>query len=301
VPAECLLLLLGSLCTSDTAETLCLASHVLEALLGLSPVAEEVVVVEELGLDGLDELSKVSTEVLRNIRDSNHSGGLLVDELAETGLVLDDSEGDVLLAAEGREPDDELEGLDIAGNDDKGGLALEDEVRDVVQTRTETGRTLGNEVLDDLLALGSSGLLVLDLLGLSDLLGCLNALLADLGSLEGLHLVHELEESNRSLLRQRVVEEVHRGRALETLDEDLLLTLKTDVVWPGNKVSKVTTVGDGSADGPLTGLGSKDLLHAVSHSDLLLGLCCGLLGRCLLTGLNNCNLPSLCLLTLCHI
>jgi len=300
VPAECLLLFLGSLCTSDTTETFCLASHVLEALFGLSPVAEEVVVVEELGLDGLDELSEVSAEVLRDVRDSDDSGGLLVDELAETSLVLDDGEGDVLLAAEGREPDDELEGLNVAGDDDELGLALEDEVSDVVETRAEAGRALGDELLDDLLALGCSGLLVLDLLGLGDLLGSLNALLADNSSLKGLHLVHELEESNGSLLGEGVVEEIHRGRALQTLDEDLLLALKTDVVWPGNKVSKITTVGNGSANGPLTWLGSKDLLHAFSHGDLLLGLGCGLLASSLLTRLNNSNLPALCFLTLCH-
>lgn len=45
-----------------------------------------------------------------------------MDHCSETGLVLDDNVRDTHLAAESGDEDDELDGVDIVGNDDEVGL-----------------------------------------------------------------------------------------------------------------------------------------------------------------------------------
>lgn len=49
-----------------------------------------------------------------------------MDDGTETSLTLDDNVGNTHLAAEGREEDDELDGVDVVGNQDKGGLLVLD-------------------------------------------------------------------------------------------------------------------------------------------------------------------------------
>ena len=49
-----------------------------------------------------------------------------MDDGAETGLALDDGVGDTHLLAERRKEDDELNGLDIVGDEDEGSLLVLD-------------------------------------------------------------------------------------------------------------------------------------------------------------------------------
>ena len=80
---------------------------------------------------------------------------LLVDDRAETGLALDDGVGDTHLAAEGGEEDDELNGVNIVGDEDESGLLGLDEGDNVVETVLGGVRLLTDILL--LLAIGDSG------------------------------------------------------------------------------------------------------------------------------------------------
>jgi len=119
-----------------------------------------------------------------------------VDDGAKTGLGLDDDVWDTHLAAQGGDEDDELNGVNVVGNDDKVGLLGLDEGNAVVQA-----------VLDE------EGLLVLLLLGLafSDSGGfsIKTGLLLLLGL--GAVLVKELEELGRGVLVEGVGELGDRG------------------------------------------------------------------------------------------
>jgi len=60
-----------------------------------------------------------------------------VNELAEACLTLDEGIGDTLLSAEGGEEDEELDGINVVSHNNKLGLALLDEVGNVVKTELE--------------------------------------------------------------------------------------------------------------------------------------------------------------------
>ena len=74
--------------------------------------------------------------------DGDASGGLLVDKFSEAGLVLDDAVCDSHAAAQGGQPDHQLDRIDIAGNANKLRLLLLDQRRHVVQTVLEARRLL---------------------------------------------------------------------------------------------------------------------------------------------------------------
>lgn len=175
-----------------------------------------LVLVSKVDLDGRDESSKLLLVFRLDINKGKSSGSLLVDKCSQTGLGLDNAVRDTHLAAEGWEPDNEFNGVDIVGNDNEGGLLGFNEGSDVVDT-----------VLDD------NGLLALvDLVtGSSGLSGSSKTgLLLNLGL--GAVLVEELEELGSSVLVKSLVELVDSGRDLETLGQDGLLALETDVLGP---------------------------------------------------------------------
>lgn len=140
-----------------------------------------------------------------------------MDDSAESSLALDDGVGDAHLAAESGEEDDELNGVDIVGDEDEGSLLVLDEADDVVET-----------VLDDVGLLGD----VLLLLAILDGGGLLEEtlLLLDLG-LRAV-LVEELESLGGGVLVENQLELGDRRGHLEAHVEDLLLALKTDILRP---------------------------------------------------------------------
>lgn len=81
-----------------------------------------------------------------------------MDDRTETGLALDDNIGDTHLAAEGGEEDNQLNGVDVVGDQDEGGLLVLDEANNVVQTELGGVGLLGDILL--LLALGDGGSLL---------------------------------------------------------------------------------------------------------------------------------------------
>jgi hypothetical protein len=152
-----------------------------------------LVLVEVVGLGGGDEVGESLRVLGSDIGDSDNGRGLLAGDETETCLALDNHVGDAHLSAEGGEEDDELDGVDVVGNDDELGLLGLDEGDDVVETVLgEDGllRVLGRSLVTVLLAL----------LGLGEETGLL--LLLRLG----LVLVQELEELGGRVLVKGVRE-----------------------------------------------------------------------------------------------
>jgi len=66
--------------------------------------------------------------------DSDGSDGLFIAEFAESSLALDESEGNVLLSAEGWEPNDGLDGINIVSDEDELGFLFFNESGDFVKS-----------------------------------------------------------------------------------------------------------------------------------------------------------------------
>ena len=155
-----------------------------------------------------------------------------MDEGAEAGLVLDDHEGDVHLAAEGGEPHDDLNGVNVAGDEDELGLLLLDEGGDVLEAEFDlVGGTGGGGSARG----GGRG-------------GLLDALLLGGGGL-GAVVVEELEDGGSLVLVKSLGELVDGRGDLEALVEDGTLTLDAHVLGPLHEAGEVAVAGtDGAAD-----------------------------------------------------
>ena len=177
----------------------------------------------QVGLGSLDEGGELTLVLRADLLDGEDGGGLLVDNRAETGLALDDDVGDTHLAAEGREEDDKLNGVNVIGDDNEGSLLGLDEGDRVVQTVLNKVWLLVRLLLLTLGSGGSSG----SETGLLLLLGL------------GAVLVKELEQLGSSVLVEGVGE-LSNGRGdLETLVEDNLLALKANIFGPLDEASQV--------------------------------------------------------------
>jgi len=187
-------------------------------------VSGRFVLLGVVDLDGRDELGELSLVFGLDFTESENRGGLASDDGTETGLTLDDGVRDTHLAAESGEEDDEFDRVDIVGDDDEVGLLVLDEGDDVVQSRLDEEGLLG---LIGLLSVGEVGSLGLE----ANLLLLLRLSLV---------LVEETEELSGGVLVEDVGELSDRGRSLETLVEDNLLTLKTNVLGPLDEAGEVS-------------------------------------------------------------
>ena len=97
----------------------------------------------QVGLGGADKGSEFTLVLALDVLDNKDSSGLLVDDRAETSLALDDDVWHTHLAAEGGEEDDELNGVDIVGDDDERRLLGLDEGNTVVETVLDKQGLLG--------------------------------------------------------------------------------------------------------------------------------------------------------------
>ena len=149
---------------------------------------------------------------------------LLVDDSAESGLALDDGVRHAHLLAEGRKEDDELDGVNIVGDEDEGSLLVLDKSDDVVQAVLDSEWLLADILL--LLSLtDGSGLLVQTLL----LVGL------GLGSV----LVEQLESLGGAVAVEDVVELSDRGWDLEAHRQDLALALQANIFGPLHRAREV--------------------------------------------------------------
>ena len=142
---------------------------------------------------------------------------LLVDDSSETSLALDDGVGDTHLAAKRGQENNQLNGIDIIGNQNQGSLLVLNQAYNVVQTILDSVRLLADVLL--LLALRDGGSLLVETLLL-------------LGLRFGTVLVQQLEGLRGGVAVQGV-SELRDGRwDLEAEVQDLLLALETDVFGP---------------------------------------------------------------------
>lgn len=148
-----------------------------------------------------------------------------MDNGTETSLALDDGVRDTHLAAESGQEDNQLNGVNVVGDEDKRSLLVLNETNNVVQTVLDVVGLLADVLL--LLTLGDSGGLTVQTL-----------LLISLGL--GAVLVEELEGLGSGVAVQGVLELGDRRGDLETEVQDLLLALHTDVLGPLDEAAKVT-------------------------------------------------------------
>ena len=163
---------------------------------------------------------------------------LLVDDSAETGLALDNGVGDTHLLAERGQEDDQLNGVNIVGDEDQRSLLVLNETDDVVQTILDGVRLLADVLL---------------LLALLDGSGLLQQTLLLLGFGLGAVLVEELESLGGGVAVQDVLELGQRRGNLETHLKDLLLALKADILRPLDHTANVSLGLDVLADAIVAG------------------------------------------------
>lgn len=192
-------------------------------------VAGSLVLLGVVDLDSRDQLGEFSLVLGLDLSESENRGSLATDDGTETGLTLDDGVRDTHLAAESGKEDDEFDRVDIVGDDDEVGLLVLDQRNDVVQSRLDEEGLLR---LVRLLAIGEVGSLGLE----ANLLLLLRLSLV---------LVEETEELSGSVLVEDVSELGDRGRSLETLVEDNLLSLETNVLGPLDEAGQVGSGTDG--------------------------------------------------------
>jgi hypothetical protein len=182
------------------------------------------------------------------------SSYLLVDNGTETSLALDNGIGDTHLAAESGKEDNQLNGVDVVGNQNKGSLLVLDEADNVVETVLDVVGLLGDILL--LLALGNSGSLGVETL-----------LLLGLG-LRAV-LVEELEGLGSGVAVQSALELSNSGGHLQAEVQDLLLALKTDILGPLDEAGEVALGLDVLANTEVAGaaLDERVLIEIVSTSN----------------------------------
>jgi len=191
----------------------------------------------EVGLDGLNQFVERAAIVGLNRGESEASAGLPPGDASEPGFVLDDAVGDAHLAAKGGEEQNELNGIDIVGNDDELSLLFLDKPRHVVDSLTDDGSALGGSIL---LSSGPG-------FGASN-----QPLLLGLTGFWAV-LVHQLEQLSRGLSIQGLVELVDWRGNLEPGLEDGLLALQPDVFGPFDESGEIPLRLDGLADAEVSG------------------------------------------------
>jgi len=140
-----------------------------------------------------------------------------VDNCSEASLALDDDIGDTHFAAQGREVDNQLNGVNIVRYKNQRSLFVLNQSNDVVET-----------VLDNIGLFGN----ILLLLAILDGLSLLDQTLLLLGLGLRAVLVEETEGLGSQVLIGGVLELGECRRNLQAHVEDLLLALKADIFGP---------------------------------------------------------------------
>jgi len=188
-----------------------------------APTAAGLHILIEAGLEVLDETIEIALVLLSNSCQSDARSCLLVHKLSKTRLALHDAVGNVLLATQGWQPNNEFDGVDVMSNDHKLGRFLFNERSHVVEAILEDNRLLRLCVLAVLLcccSLQETGLLFLP---------CLR-----------LVLLQGAEQLSSLVLINCHVELIECGWHLETLEEDTLHALQLDVLGPAGEASDIT-------------------------------------------------------------
>lgn len=176
---------------------------------------------------------------------------LLVDDSAETSLALDNGIGHTHLLAKGGQEDNQLNGVDVVGDEDQRSLLVFDETDNVVQTILDRVWFLADVLL--LLALLDGGSLLQQ-----------TVLLLDLG-LRAV-FVEELESLGGRVAVQDMLELSQRRGNLQAHLEDLLLALEADILGPLDHAAEVSLGLDVLANAVVAG---APLDERVLHSEII--------------------------------
>jgi hypothetical protein len=195
-------------------------------------------------VDGADQLLELVLVLAADLGECDDSSGLLVHDGTETRLALNYGIGDTHLAAEGGQEDDELDGVDVIGDENEGSLLVLNQSDDVVETVLDGVGLLGGVFF--LLAIGHSG-------GF----GVQTLLLLRFGL--GAVLVEELERLCSCVAVECGLELGNRGRNLQAHVEDLALALEANVLWPSER--KFVRSWSGKELIPVTYLTMRDRLR----------------------------------------
>lgn len=184
-----------------------------------SPDSAELLVVVELSLEGLLHGIEIGLIFPSEISHSNASGSLEMDKLAEFGLTTGEAERYSLLSAKSGQEDNHFDWVDIVGNDDKLGFSFLNKSGNVVKTVLEVDwfGSLSRAILSFLL---ESLLFVLS----------------------GFWTVFckQFKELGSCVLINGTGELVDGGRHLESLHQDSLLSLDSDVFGPFHETGQVS-------------------------------------------------------------
>ena len=215
-----------------------------------TPLTDELGVLVELLVGQILEDLELRLVLLVDLGEGNDGSGLLVDKCSETGLILNNEEGNLHLTAEGRKPENKFNGVNIACDEDEGSLLLLNEGGNVLQSELQLARNLGGCLLS---GSGGSG-------------GVLDTLLLGGGSLRTV-LVQQVEDTGGLVLSNGLGELVDGRRYLKTLVEDGTLTLDAHVLGPADETAEVTASGadvstdaEGARAGGEEGVGLGGLL-----------------------------------------
>lgn len=169
----------------------------------------------EVDLDGRDEIGELRLVFRLDVNESQCSGRLLVHNHTKTRLALDDRIGRTGLTAESREVENELDGVDIVGDDHQGSFFVLNQSDNVVQAVLDDDGFFSSHLFAGDLGLGS---------------GKQTSFLLDLGL--GAVLVGQLEELRGQVLIEDLGELADCWWHLKALIEDPLLTLETNIFGP---------------------------------------------------------------------
>jgi hypothetical protein len=233
-----------------------------------TPLADQVGIVIVLFEGKILKKRQLTLIGLVDTSQANDSGSLHVHESTETSLVLDNHEGNLHLAAQGRHPHDQFDRVDIVGNQDEARLLVFHQSGNVLESVLDLEGSLGR----CLLAFGSRHGSFLDAL----LLG---------GRCGGAVLVEEGKDRHGFILANRLGKLVDRRRNLQTLVQHSALTLNAHVPGPLDEATQITTGGTNVAtNGERAWAGRKERVRGLGDLGLgvaSLGLGFGVLFRSL--------------------
>jgi len=184
-----------------------------------SPDSAELIVVVVLALECLGHTIEVSQVFLANFGDSNACGGLQVAKFSKVGFSTKETVGDTLLSAKSWEEDDHFDWVNVVSNDDELGLVFFHKRGHMVESKLEVD-WLGCLTTATLSFFLQTFLLVL--LGLWAVFG------------------EQFKELVRLVLVNGVSELIDGGRHLQSLHQDSLLPLDSDVPWPFDETGEVS-------------------------------------------------------------
>jgi len=192
-----------------------------------APVFSKLIILVVLFTELLGEGVQVLQVLTVDLSHSDAGSGLHVAELTEGSLSAEEAVWNLLLSAESWQVNNGLNWVDVMSDDHELGLTLFDKGGNVVKTELKVDWLGGFGVL--VLSLGLESELLL-------LLGLWLVLAEESQELTGLGLINSLGEL------------VDGWRDLKSLEEDSLLSLDADILWPFDETGEVLLLDDVSTN-----------------------------------------------------